>query len=472
MSSTTVNNKPKKRGFVNPHAYVIIFILILICTLLTWIVPSGAFDRVEDPASEKEVVIPESFRYVDNVTVGVFEALKSVPEGIIAGAKIIAFSFIVNGSIAIVRGTGAIDSGIIKLVEMFKGRDTPLLLMVTILFSILGSVFGFASEVLPFIPLGAAIGVALGYDRVVGFHIVRTSTWIGFAAATLNPFTVGVAQSIADVPLYSGLWYRIISYIVFMIITIWFIFDYAKKVRQDPKNSILHGYVSEVDQKQFELKEEFSDFTPKHKRVLFVFFINFVLLIIGTLKLDWGTLELAALFLGFGILCGIVGGLSPNEIAKELSTGMSRITFGALIIGFARAASIILEKGQILDTIVFWLSRPLTNVHSSIAAVGMFVVHSIINFFIGSGSGQAAATMPILTPLSDIIGVTRQTAVLAYQFGDGITNMFFPQMIYIIAFADIPYDRWAKHIFKLVIYLSIAGAILVGIAGAINYGPY
>lgn len=466
------NKSKKKKGFKNPHAYVIIFILIIACTLLTWIIPSGSYDRVEDEASGKEVVVPNSFEYVDNISVGLFDALRAVPEGIGESIGIIAFIFIISGSIQIIKGTGALDAGIINMVDKFKGKDRPLLIVLTIIFSTLGAAFGFAEETIPFIPLGVSMAVALGYDRVVGFHIVRTSAWIGFAGAFLNPFTIGVAQSIADLPMFSGLWYRLIAYVIFMIIGIWFILDYAKKVKKDPKESILYGYEGEGDKSRFELDEKFSQFTTRHKLVLLVFLINLILLIVGTLKFGWGTQDLAALFLGFGILCGFIGGFSPNEIAKEFSKGMAGVTFGALIVGFARAVVIILEQGQTLDTIVYGLSRPLMHVHSSIAAVGMFIVQSLINFFIGSGSGQAAATMPIMVPLSDVIGITRQTSVLAFQFGDGITNMIYPSMIYILSFADIPYDRWFKHIFKLVIYLTVAAAILSGIAGAINYGPF
>lgn len=473
MSKTYESNKPKnKKEFKNPHAYVIIFILILVCTLLTWIIPSGNFDRIEDEATGKEIVIPDSFKYIDDISVGIFDALRAIPEGIGESIGIIAFIFIISGSIQIIKSTGALDAGIINMVDKFKGKDTPLLIILTIIFSLLGAVFGFAEETIPFIPLGVSMAVALGYDRVVGFHIVRTSAWIGFAGAFLNPFTIGVAQSIADLPMFSGLWYRLICYTIFMIIGILFILNYAKRVREDPKKSILYDYQGEGDKSQFDLDEKFSEFTARHKLVLLIFLINLILLIVGTLRFDWGTQDLSALFLGFGIICGFIGGFKPNEIAKEFSKGMSGVTFGALIVGFARAIVIILDQGQVLDTIVYGLSKPLTHIHSSIAAAGMFIVQSIINFFIGSGSGQAAATMPIMVPLSDVIGITRQTSVLAFQFGDGITNMIYPSMIYILSFADIPYDRWFKHILKLVIYLTIAGAILAGIAGVLNYGPF
>ncbi|MCG8485215.1 MAG: AbgT family transporter, partial [Clostridia bacterium] len=249
------------------------------------------------------------------------------------------------------------------------------------------------------------------------------------------------------------------------------IISYAKKVKKDPTQSIIYGYEGERDPEDFEI-EQIGEFTTKHKLVLIVLAINLGLLVFGVIKYEWYTTELAGLFLGFGLLAGFVGGLSPNEVARQLSKGMAGVTFGALIVGFARAIVIILEDGQVLDTIIYGLSQPIIGVGSSLALVGMFIIQSLMNFFIGSGSGQAAATMPIMVPLSDVIGVTRQSAVLAFQFGDGITNMLYPAMIYYLAFADIPYDKWFKHILKLVIVLTIAAIILVAISGAINYGPF
>lgn len=475
-----MSDKPHKKTifemiFKNPNAYVIIFLMILLCAFLTWIIPSGEFDRVEDVETGKNVVIPGSFKLVKDVNIGIFEALKAIPEGISDAAEIIAFSFIVCGSIHVIRTTGAIDMVLIRLVKRFMGREKALFIILPIIFSALGSLCGFNNEVVPFIPLGCAIAEALGYDKVVGFHLVKTSTWVGFAAATLNPFTIGVAQSIAEVPLYSGICYRVFCYIVFISITIWFTMNYAKRVKEDPKNSILYGF-KEIGEKQKQTEFDPKDnrkITLRHKLILIAFLINLILVVVGSLMWNWGLTELAAVFFGFSIICGLIAGFEPNEIAKELVTGMTNITFGAIIIGFARGASVILEKGVILDTIVHGLSLPLIGMPPIIAAVLMFIVQTIINFFIGSGSGQAAAVIPIFSPLSDVIGLTRQTAVLAFQFGDGITNMFYPAgAMFHIAIAGIPYDRWAKHIFKLVMYLSLAAAVLVGIAAMINYGPF
>ena len=455
----------------NPHGYFIIFVLILIATLATWTLPAGEYERFKDPHSGKTIVDPESFHYVDPNPVDPFEMLQAIPTGFKQAAGIIAFVFIIAGAIQIIRSTGALDAGIIAMVNKMKGRDTPLLLAIMFVFALLGSVFGFAEETIPLIPLGVAMALALGYDRVVGFHIIRTAAWVGFAGAMLNPFTIGVAQSIAELPLYSGLWYRIICFLVFFTIGAVFILKYARDIRKDPKKSILYGYKGE-DRVEFNLNYEQQELTPTRKLILLVLFGGILLQIYGVIEYGWYTTEISALFLGLGIIAGLIAKMNPSKLFGEFVSGAKGVTYGALIIGFARAIVVILSEGRVLDTIIHGLATPLGSVGAASAGVVMFLIQSVINFFIGSGSGQAAATMPIMTPLADLIGLTRQTAVLAYQFGDGITNMFYPAMIYYLVFADIPYDRWVRHIWKLVVYLTIAGAILVAIAGFIHYGPY
>jgi len=462
----------KKNGFKNPSPYFIILILIILSVVATWIIPSGEYDRVIDEATGREVVDPESFRYIERTPVGLFDALVAIPIGIKNQVGIISFIFIVSGAIAVIKETGAIDAGIIKLVDKFKGRDIPLLIVTMIICSLLGSLLGFAQEMIPFIAIGIALASGLGYDRVVGFHIVRTATWIGFAASTMNPFVVTVAQEMAELPLLSGMGYRVIVYVVFMIISGVFFLRYAKKVKKDPSKSILYGYESEVDPKQFEVEERYTTFTTRHKLVLLIFVAGLILLAYGAVKFDWGTNEMGAVLFGISIICGFIGGFGPNQIAQEFSKGMGLVTGGALIAGFTGAIAVILNQGQILDTMIHGLSVPLANVSGVATAVGMMIMYSFINFFIGSAAGRAAATLPIMIPLSDILGITRQTAVLAFIIGGGITNMLWPNMIYVLAFGDIPYDRWFKHIWKLVVYLMIAGAILVAIAHFMSYGPF
>lgn len=460
--------KSLREGFKNPNGFVVILIIIIFTTMLTWIVPSGEYDRIEDPSSGKTIVLDGSFHLVENISIGPFEMLKCIPKGIVASAGIIAFIFMISGSIQILRATGALDSGINILILKLKNKELLFLIIITFIFSLLGATIGFAEETIPFIPIGVAIATALGFDRVVGFHIVRTAAWVGFAGAFINPFTIGVAQDIAELPIFSGWKYRIFCYIIFITATIIFIVRYAIKIKMNPSSSILAEQNSIIEYKIPEL----NNFTCRQKTALLLFFISIILMFFGVARFGWYITELSALFFGFGLIEGLIGGMSLNRISSEFVKGMKDVVFGALIVGFARTIVIIMESSMILDTVIYGLSQPIDNFSHITAAVVMFIIQTFINFFIGSGSGQAAAVMPIIIPLSDVLGVTRQTSVLAYQFGDGITNMLWPSMVYYLSFADIPYSKWVKHILPLVFVLSLLGALLVGIASLTQYGPF
>ena len=470
MKNNSADGSKKKKPF-NPNGYVIIILLIIVAAISTWIVPAGQYDRVMDEATGRELVDPLSFEYIESTPVGFFDAVVAIPLGIKSMAGIIAFIFIVAGSTAVVKSTGAIDAGLLALVDKFKGRDAPLLIVTIIICSLAGSLLGFAQEIIPFIPLGVAMALSLGYDKVVGFDMVRTSTWVGFAASTLNPYVVTVAQEMSGLPIMSGLGYRSGIYVVFMAISIVYFLYYAKKVKKDPANSVMHGYESDRDQSQFEM-QEVGPLTTRHKFVLLTFFVALIIAVYGIEGFGWGTDQMGAVLLLAGIVAGFAAGYGPNTIAKEFTTGMAGITSGALIAGFTGAIAIILSDGQILDTIVYSLAQPLSQVNGIFTVIGMVLLYSIITFFIGSAAGRAAATLPILIPLSDILGITRQTTVLAFILGGGITNMIWPNMIYVLSFADIPYGSWLKHIWKLVLVLIVAACIAVSIAYTTGYGPF
>lgn len=471
MNNNSTKETKKKRKPFNPNGYTIIMLLIIVAAIATWVVPAGQYERVIDEATGREVVDPLSFEYIESTPVGFFDAVVAIPLGIRSMSGVIAFIFIVAGSIAVVKSTGAIDAGLIALVDKFKGKDAPLLIITIVVCSLAGSLLGFAQEIIPFIPLGVAMALSLGYDKVVGFDIVRTSTWVGFAASTINPYVVVVAQEMAGLPVLSGLGYRSGIYVVFMLISTAYFLYYAKKVKEDPKNSVMYHYESEEDQSQFEI-QDIGPFTTKHKFVLLIFSIGLIISAYGIEGFGWGTNQMAAILLISGVLAGFAGGYGPNTIAKEFTTGMAGITSGALIAGFTGAIAIILSDGQILDTIIHSLATPLSEVSGVVTVIGMVLLYSIITFFIGSAAGRAAATLPILIPLSDILGITRQTTVLAFILGGGITNMIWPNMIYVLSFADIPYGSWVKHIWKLVVTLIVVASIAVSIAYFTAYGPF
>jgi len=464
------NVEKKKRRI--PHVYVILLIVVAICAILTYIVPAGQYGMME-AASGREVVDPNSFEWIENTPVGLMDYFKAVPDGLVATASIIFFIFIVGGAFAVVNATGAIEAGIGEITRKMQGKERAIIPVIVFVFSLGGAVFGMAEETLPFIPIMVTLAIALGFDSLTGIAMVLAGAGAGFAGAFMNPFTVGVAQGIAELPLFSGLGFRMIGYVVMVTLVAGFIYRYAGKIKKNPELSPMYEF-DKTREDVLDL-DKIEEFTPQKKRVLVVVLLTIFLLVFGVIQYKWYIQELAALFLAMGIVVAVVGGLGFNGFAEELIVGMSNIAGGAMVVGFARAILVVLENGNILDTILFSSSNVLTTLPSSVSAVGMYVFQCLLNFIVPSGSGQAAVSMPILAPLSDLVGVTRQTAVLAYQYGDGISNIFTPTSGYFmagLALAKIPWDKWAKWFAPLLLIEYAFGAIFVFIAHITNFGPF
>lgn len=439
----------KKKKIRVPHVYVILLMIIALCIILTHIIPAGQYSRIQ-LESGRMVVDPNNFSYVEGNPLGLFDFLLAVPKGMAQTAEIIFFIFIVGGSFAIIQATGAIDAGLGKVTKSMSGKEKLIIPIIMFTFSLGGAVFGMAEETLPFIPIMVTLSIALGFDSLVGAGIVLAGAGAGFSGAFMNPFTIGVAQEIAELPLFSGIKYRIICYASFVALTIAWMYIYAGKVKKDPNLSTMHAF----DQTREDAIDitKLEEFTVKHKLVLLIVLGTIVMLIFGVTKLGWYIQEISGLFLGMGNLAG-----------------------GALVVGFARGILVALTDGLIIDTILFTVATGVSKLPSVMAAGGMYIFQCLMNYPIPSGSGQAAATMPIMTPLSDIVGVTRQTAVLAFQFGDGISNIFTPTSGYFmagLALAKIPWEKWAKWILPLILLQYLLGAILVTIAHVIQLGPF
>lgn len=464
--------KEKKKSQV-PHSYVILFSMIIIMAILTYVIPAGQFERVET-SDGRLVVDPSSYATVESNPATIFDVFKAVPKGLAAAQSIVFFIFIVGGSFNIITQTGAIEAGISKIAVSLKGKEKLLIPLIVFIFSIGGGTIGMAEEAIVFVPIGIALSRALGYDAIVGMAIVSLGAAVGFTAGFMNPFTVGVAQGIAEIPLFSGIGLRLVIWFASLILVIGYIYRYANKVKNNPKTSLVYDLELEEKDHVIDLNNVMV-MTKRHVWVLLVFLVGMVLLIFGVFKFGWYITEIAAIFIAMGLVAGLVGGMNVNDIAKEFILGAKEMTTGAIVVGIARGMLVIMESGLILDSIVNGLAGAITMLPKSISAVGMLVVQSVINFFIPSGSGQAATTMPIMTPLSDVIGLTRQTAVLAYQFGDGISNSIIPTSGVLLAnlsVAKIKYDSWVKFVWPLMLMWTIMAAIFMIIATAINYGPF
>lgn len=465
----------KKKKFTVPHVYILLLLMILIFSLLSYIVPAGTYDMmtiVDNPETghEREVVNPDSFSYVESTPVTLLQFLTAVPRGLQETAQIIFFIFIVGGAMAVVNETKAIEAGMGRLIKNLKSKSWIIIPVAMFFFSICGSVFGMAEETLPFIPIFVGLMIAAGYDSITGTAVVFCGAGAGFAGAFINPFTIQVAQGIAQVEILSGMGFRIVMYICMMILTVAFVLRYASKVKKDPTLSLMHE--DDIKREDVVDLEALPEFDGRRKAILIVFVIAIIFLVYAVVTWGWYMDEIAALFFVMSWIVALIDkNLGFNSYAETLGKGMADVAGGALVVGFARGILVVMTDGNILHTILHSCAGFLEKLPSMVSAVGMYIFQCLLNFIVPSGSGQAAVSMPIMAPLSDLVGVTRQTACIAFQLGDGISNIFTPTSGYFmagLALAKIPWAKWAKWILPLIGLQYLLGAVFVVVAQIIG----
>lgn len=464
----------KKTEF--PNVLVILMALIIICTLLTYIIPAGTYEQVKNEATGRMVIDPASFKYVDNTPVGLFGMLLSVEEGLIAAANISFLIFMAFSSLYVIEKTGAIDASINLMTKKIKDKPKSANLMIAITMTVI-SIWGSTGtlsyeEIIAFIPIFITLSIALGYDALVGLGMSFVAVGMGFASSTINPFTVGVAQGIAELPLFTGLEFRIIILAVMTAMSIGFVLMYANKIKKDPSKSL----VADVDYSEFVLSAERAE-TPMTKERIFTLIALLIAVIImayGLIKKGWYINEVAAIFIGLTLAAGIINKWTPNKLAVTFIEGLSKGVLSALVVGFARGVLVVMGKGQIIHTIVHVFADALSKMSLYASSVGMLVFQTLLNFLIPSGSGQAAVSMPIVTPIADLIGMNRQIAALIFQFGDGFSNLLWPTGFLLIgcAIGKIPINRYYKWFVPFFLATFIVQVAFVFIAIAINFGPF
>ena len=449
-----------------PNTFAIIFFLLIITAVLTWIIPGGNYET--KMVNGREEVINGTFHFVPSNPQGITEILKAPIQGFVDAALIIGLVLIVGGAFSVFQKTQAVDSAILGIANAYQKSKTVRVMLIPvfmIIFSLAGAIFGMSEEIIPFILIFVPLALTLGYDTITGVAIPFVAAGAGFAGAFLNPFTVGIAQNIAGLPLFSGMPYRVIIWFLTTATAISFVMLYARKIKKNPTKSVT--YKKDIEKKKkidLSAVHKFDGLSARHKVVLVVFLLGIAVLIFGVLKYGWFIEELAAVFLITGIAVGIAGKLSAGEITDSFIEGAKGLIGTALIIGLARGILILSRNGKIIDTILFEMSAPISSLHPVISSQAMFVVQTLINFFVPSGSGQAVLTMPIMSPLADLVGVSRQTAVLAFQMGDGFTNMIIPTSavtIGVLTLADVPWEKWAKWILPLELIFILLGLLLL-----------
>ena len=458
----------QKKKWKTPHTFVILVAIIIIAAIATYLIPAGEFTRFKDAATGKTLVEAGSYHRIASNPLNPLLIPSAIYTGIVKSASTITFMLIIGGAFEVITSTGALTALCKKLSKTFSKHKYAVIPVFLTLFSIFGFTMGMSSEVMIFVPIGITLALFLGLDKVTGTAMIALGAAVGFTAGILNPFNVGVAQDIAELPLFSGMAYRIVILVILLAATSAYIIIYAKKVAANPEKSVIYG-IQEDTEYTF---EDVSDSISKSQiAVLVIMAAGFGILIYGLSKKGWYFEEMSGLFIFMGIACGLVSGYGPSRIAKEFGNGAKGIVVGCLIIGIARTVEVILSDAKILDTIVYGIVNIVNVMPGSIKAVGMFICQSLINCVIVSGTGQAAVTMPLMEPVSDLVGISRQTAVLAFQLGDGFSNSVLPMsssLMGYLAVSKIPYSKWLKFMMPLFLIwtalgcLFMLGALIIG----------
>lgn len=466
------SNNKRKRKFIMPDAYIIIFGIVLIAAIATYILPSGTYDRQEvDGITE---VIPDTYKTVDSNPANIMNLFDSVQGGLVETANLIFLVLIVGGVIAIIESSGAINSGIEALIRRTKGNRNILIASVTLIFGIICTVGVVPNVVIAFIPIGIALARALKLDAITGAAIIYLGYFAGNTAGVLDPAILGLAQEIAELPLFSGIILRLVVFVLLMAITIAYIWRYASKISKDPTKSLMGETLFADNLEEVDSSIE-STFTGKHMLIIFVFFAFMGIFLYGSFNFDWSIDKLSAIFMMMGITIAIIDRINPNEFIEKFIKGAQGIVYGALVIGLARAVVLVLEDGNVMDTIVHGALIPLSSVPAVIGGVMLYGFNLFFNILVPSGTGQAAITMPLMVPIADMLNITRQTVVLALKLGDGISNIFTPTsgvLMAVLAVARVSWIKWFKFVFPLFLIWVVFGALMMVVAVLINYGPF
>ena len=444
-----------------PNTYVIIAAIIALCAVLTWFVPGGQYVKADDGTLTYEAVdhVPQTW-----------QVLSAIYHGFVKQAGIIVFILVVGGAFWLLNATGAVEVGIQRFIVKIGKRDRLVLVALTVLFSLAGAVFGMSEETIPFVGIVVPLVVSMGYDAFMGMLVVYVASNVGFSSAFLNPFTVGIAQGMADLPLFSGMGYRLFCWAFLTLLMVVFVWFYAKRTRKEtsPRAPVGLGR-SDRDtvissEGEAGVEKSVRALTKRQAWILVVLLLTVIALIVGVTCWGWYMPEITGLFLGMGIVCGIIAGFSANRIADELIAGARDILSAALVVGFASGIIVILQDGKVVDSILHGMQEGLDGTSQVASLSAMYGIQALINFIIPSATAKAAITIPIMAPFADMVGVSRQAMVLAFQFGDGFTNMVTPTsgvLVAALAMARIPYAKWVRWVWKGVVVLLVLGFLLL-----------
>ena len=460
--------------FEFPDIYVVLSLLILLAAALTWVVPAGTYERTT-LANGREAVVPGSYHEIDPTPVGFMELVTAIPVGLSDASSVVFLTLLVGGSVGVIRRTGIIDLGIQALTGVIGSRVELLIPVLMTVFAVIAAFIGTPELGIAYLPILLPLMLRLGYDSVTATAMVLLSTSLGYAFGITAPSTIGIGHVLAELPMYSGAWYRAASFVIIQFLSIVFVLRYARNVKARPERALNADEDAGLRRELLAEAGEERSFTSRQRWAARITLVLFVALIVAVLELGLGLQEISGMFVALAVVASVVVGHRANHICANFNEALREMLAAALIVGVARGVSVILAEGNILDTLVFHLAGLVASLPGSLTAVGILLTQTTFNFLVPSGSGQCLITLPVLVPLSDLVGLTRQVVVLATHWGDGITNILFPTSGYFmatLAVGRVGYTTWIKFylpLFWLVLAVAIAGLVL---AQAIALGPF
>jgi uncharacterized ion transporter superfamily protein YfcC len=440
-----------------PHPLTLLVGCILVAAVLTWIVPAGQYDRREDPATGRKVVVEGTYHRVEAHPVGPFQALVAIPKGMADAADVVFFVFLIGGALTVVDRTEALKRGAEWLVGRLKNRGLLVIPVICVAFVLGGALENMQEEIIALVPVLLILTRSLGFDPLTAVAMSLGSAAVGAAFSPVNPFQAGIAQKVAQLPLLSGWEFRLVLLAVAFAFWTWSTMRYARRNR-----------VAAVAAEEGALSDAA---TARQGIVLGLVLLTFAVFVYGVLRLGWDFNQMAALFFLMGIVAGLVGGLGVEGTAQAFIAGFADMAFAALLIGFARSIYVVLDQGAVVDTIVHALLVPISHLPLTAAALGMVGLHTLVHVPVPSVSGQAVLTMPLLVPLSDLLGLSRQVTVLAYETGAGLCEMVTPTngaLMAILAAAGVRYEDWLRFVLPRYLVLLALGAAAIVVAIAIG----
>ncbi|EAA7241585.1 putative basic amino acid antiporter YfcC [Salmonella enterica subsp. salamae] len=462
-----------------PHCYALIFFIIVAVALLTWWIPSGSFNyhTVTLPGGEtKTVVIPGSYHLLEKVSAngdlrqGVAAVLAAPMEGVIKAVDVVAFVLIVGGAFGIILRTGAIERGLLALAGRLAGKGLLVIPLSMTLFSLGGATFGMSEEVIPLYAIFISLMFALGYDSMTAILILFLGTQIGYVGAMTNPFSVLIAQGVAGIQGNPQLWLRAIAWLVFTLIAIGYTMWYAHRVKRYPHKSPVYENDRQTRAQFLSLQRAAVRFTLADRLIILAFVLALAVISWGLITRGWYMVEIGAVFLALGLFSGIVGRMSVSGMADSFVEGCKEFVYAAVVIGLARGILVVAENGRIIDTMLYGLSEMLNGLPQYAFTTLMLLGHNVITFFVPSSSGEAALTMPVLAPLGDLVDINKEAMVMAYQFGNGLTNLISPTggvLLAGLSIARIGFGQWLKAIAPLFPLLWIMSAVFAAISASV-----